>query len=60
MSKLIYLLTGIAILGLTAGPAMADGTSKIVVDPIGHWHLFAAKKLKFTIEDEHEKGIAGH
>ncbi len=61
MSRLTYLLAGIAILALTAGSAAAGGKANIALtEPIGHWHVFAAKKLTFKVEDGHEKGLAGH
>lgn len=59
MRRLTTWMAGIAAIGLMAGSAVADGGSKITLEPIGHWHVYATKTLKFSVHDSHEKGVAG-
>jgi hypothetical protein len=48
------LLAGVVLILLMGSIATASSEFEITIDPIGHWHVFNAKTLKFTVSDTHD------
>lgn len=53
------LVVGLAV-ACTGGDSAEPGAYQITAEPIGHWHIFGAKQLQFTVHDaESEQGVSG-